>query len=122
MTNLHRSFYNTANAYIPLLAGTFLGELFLKSSYSKLAAPAAHENPQTIRRLLNFSEDFAKVTDRNVFPLLGLYDQFIEYDVQKESYNGHQIQTLKKGHVTAALDSAGLREHIRQSIRSFLPS
>ncbi len=33
VTNLHRGIYNSSTAYAPLMAGTFLGELFIKSKY-----------------------------------------------------------------------------------------
>jgi hypothetical protein len=36
VTNLHRGIYNSSTAYAPLLAGAFLGELFLKSKYRKM--------------------------------------------------------------------------------------
>lgn len=113
VTNLHRSFYNTSTAYVPLLAGTFLGELFLKSKYKKLTSKLALQQPKKIRQLLNFNNSFRNIKDKNVFPLLARYDQFIEYDVQKVSYEGYILKTVEFGHVTGSLETKEvLRQHI----------
>ncbi|HQA49545.1 MAG TPA: hypothetical protein PLP71_05750 [Syntrophomonadaceae bacterium] len=117
VTNLHRSFYNTADIYIPIFAGASLDELFLTSSYKKLASDLVKENQQKVRVCLNFEEEFARIEDNNVFPLLALYDQFIVFDVQKRCYEGHPIAIIKKGHITGALASKQLRQHIL----SYLP-
>ena len=66
-----------------------------------------------IRELLNFDAAFSAVKTKNVFPLLARYDQFIEHHVQRESYNGIEVQTIDAGHVTAAIDASALRTHIR---------
>jgi len=116
VTNLHRSYFNSATVYVPLLAGAFLGEIFLTSRYRKLTGKKALENPQTIRRRLNFHTAFANVTESNVFPLLAKYDQFIEYDVQKASYERHPIKAIEAGHVTGALNADELKKHITGTI------
>lgn len=36
VANLHQSYYNTADIYVPLLAGTGMGDLFVNSIYRKL--------------------------------------------------------------------------------------
>ena len=112
VTNLHRSYFNTSTAYVPLMAGTFLGELFIRSKYKKLTGEDALKNAEIIRKSLNFDEAFQKITTPNVFPLLGKFDQFIEYDVQKESYSGHPVKVIETGHVTGALNTKALRSHI----------
>jgi hypothetical protein len=117
VTNLHRSYFNTSTGYVPLMAGSFLGELFIRSKYKKLAAENALKNPDALRKVLNFDDDFKKVTTSNVFPLLGRYDQFIEYDVQKESYAGHPVKVIEKGHVTGALNTKALRNHILEVLQ-----
>ncbi len=110
VTNLHRSYYNSSSAYIPLLAGTYLGELFLQSSYKKLTGSNALEEPDTIRGFLNFNSDFEKVKEENVFPVLALYDRFIEYEIQKKSYEGYEIKSIEAGHVTGALSASVFRD------------
>lgn len=117
VTNLHRSYFNTSTAYVPLMAGTFLGELFIRSKYKKLAAENALKNPDVLRKVLNFDKAFKKVTTPNVFPLLGRYDEFIEYDVQKESYTGHPVKVIENGHVTGALNTKALRNHILEILQ-----
>jgi hypothetical protein len=111
VTNLHRTYFNSSDAYIPLLAGTFLGELFLHSSYRKLVGSNALLEPGTIRKYLNFNSEFDKIKEKNVFPILALYDRFIEYDIQKKSYEGHDIKTIEAGHVTGSLNSNVFRAH-----------
>jgi hypothetical protein len=118
VTNLHRGIYNTSSAYAPIMAGTFLGELFLKSKYRKMASEMALNNPAEIRKVLNFNNVFEKQNTPNVFPLLARFDQFIEYDVQKESYNGYSIKTIENGHVTGALNSKELRKHLLSVLES----
>lgn len=112
VTNLHRSLYNTSTFYIPLLAGTFLGELFAESEYRKLTGKAALENLENVRRLLNFNELFLKIKKQNVYPLLAEYDQFIEFRIQKESYRGIDVRIIKTGHITALLNLEIIRKHI----------
>ena len=118
VTNLHRSYYNSSTAYVPLLAGAYLGELFLKSKYRKLASENALQYPDKLRQLLNFNDDFSRVTSRNVYPLLAIYDRFIEYDVQKNSYEGHFVETIEAGHVTGSLNSLALRDHILKVLKN----
>jgi hypothetical protein len=112
ITNLHRSIFNSSTAYIPMMAGTFLGELFLESKYRRLTSDLALLNPEKIRQLLNFNTLFDRVTDKNVFPVLALYDQFIVYETQKNSYRGHAVRSIEAGHVTGALSTGSLRKHI----------
>ena len=112
VTNLHRSYYNSSTAYVPLMAGTFLGELFIKSKYRKFASEHALQYPDSLRQLLNYHDDFSKVTTKNVYPLLAIYDQYIEYDVQKQSYEGHPVETMEAGHVTGSLNNEALKNHI----------
>ena len=118
VTNLHRSCYNSSTAYVPLLAGTYLGELFLNSKYRKLASENALQCPDKLRQLLNFNDDFSRVTSSNVYPLLAIYDRFIEYDVQKNSYEGHPVETIEAGHVTGSLNTLALRDHILKVLKN----
>lgn len=112
ITNLHRGIYNSSTAYIPLMAGTFLGELFLKSKYRKMSSGLALNNPEQIKSVLNFDELFKTKNSQNIFPLLCKYDQFIEYNVQRGSYKDYPLKTIEYGHVTGALSTEILKEHI----------
>jgi len=112
VTNLHRAFYNSSTTYAPLLAGSFLAELFIKSKYRKLASEKAKNNSEILRKILNFDDVFQSVSDKNLFPLLAKYDQFIEFEVQKETYNSYPLKTIDRGHVTGAISAMELRNHI----------
>ena len=115
VTNLHRTYFNSADRYIPLLAGAALGDLFINSVYRKMADQKVQENPEKVREILNFEDDFLKVSDDNVFPLLGLYDQYIRYKRQKQCYGSTNISILRKGHVTALLAAGDLRKNIQMA-------
>ncbi len=121
-TNLHRAIYNTSTAYAPLMAGTFLGDLFLKSKYRKMTSDFALSNPEQIKKVLNFDGLFKTKNEQNLFPLLGVYDQFIEYNVQSKSYEGYPLKTIEKGHVTGALSSKILKNHILEVLKSTISS
>ncbi len=121
VTNLHRAYMNTADAYIPLLAGAALGDLFLMSDYRRLTAGHALLLPGRIRRALNFEEDFRKVAAPNLYPLLARYDRFIIFDRQSPVYEGYPLRVLEKGHITAALSPALLREHILEHVPGWVP-
>lgn len=114
--NLHRTYFNTATTYIPMMAGAALGELFITSAYKQMAGTIARKQPEKIRKVLNFENDFRQIPDSNVFPVLARYDQYIQYERQKQVYNGHPVQLLNKGHVTGLLAIRDLRSHIASCI------
>jgi pimeloyl-ACP methyl ester carboxylesterase len=118
VANLHRALHNTADNYIPLMAGAFLGEVFLQSSYRKLTGQRALAQPETLRELLNFNRDFDQITTANVHPLLARHDRFIEYEVQAKSYGNHPIRTIDFGHVTGALQAKVIRDHIMDVLKT----
>ncbi len=122
VSNLHRAFFNSADLYVPLLAGAALDDLFTHSRYCKMTGPLARENPDKIVRALNFEDRFQSVTERNLLPLLARYDQFIRCDRQQKSYSDHPIKIIEKGHITAALSSRELRDHILSSVRRYIVS
>jgi hypothetical protein len=115
VTNLHRAFFHSADTYIPIFAGAALDQLFLSSAYKRLVSDFFKENPDTVKYILNFEKEFLKNKDDNVFPLLAQYDRFIEYDVQKKSYEG-PVKVIQKGHITGALSAKLLCSHILAQI------
>ncbi len=117
VTNLHKTYFDTADAYIPMAAGALLGELFITSPYRALAGEPALEDPKELRRTMNFQEDFLMKSQDNIYPLLGEYDQIIEYPVQSASYPDCLINKVEKGHVTAATDGELLFNHIQKSLQ-----
>jgi hypothetical protein len=112
VTNLHRSIYNSSKAYAPIMAGTMLGELFIRSKYRRLTSSLALENTEIIREKLNFNTLFSLIHTPNIYPLLARFDQYIEFEVQKDSYNGYPLKVIDNGHVTGALNTKALRAHI----------
>lgn len=117
VTNLHRSHFNTADGYAPLLAGAALAEVFLTSKYTRLTGKLALTHPEQVRAVLNFEQQFAANETRNVFPLLGKYDQFIQYQRQRGCYQGLvEPRVLEKGHVTSLLDASTLYTHIIEAL------
>jgi hypothetical protein len=121
VTNLHRALFNSADRYVPLMAGAFLGELFLESRYRKMTGENAVGADGVIRELLNFDRAFGVVETRNVFPLLAKYDQFIEYPVQVKSYEGIEVRTIENGHITGALNTRNLRNHVLAVLQTCCP-
>ncbi|MHB1417389.1 MAG: hypothetical protein ACYC1C_19250 [Chloroflexota bacterium] len=121
VTNLHRTFYNSADVYVPLLAGTALGDMFVDSIYRRVTGRPAKENPAAVRRTLNFEDDFAKVLEDNAFPLLARYDQIIRLDRQRASYGKHPVAVIDRGHITAALASDLTRAHILAHLEFAFP-
>lgn len=112
VANLHKGLFGTSEFYIPLMAGTFLGELFLHSKYSRMVSDLALKHPEQIRNILNFDKLFQTYKIPEVYPLLAVYDQFIQYEIQKYSYIGYPLKTLQAGHVTSALKIQEIRQHI----------
>ncbi len=115
--NLHRTYFNTADIYIPLCAGASLSDVFMTSAYNRVAK-IVHENREIVNDKLDFEKDFKKVNSDNVFPLLAKHDQLFRYEKQRESYGEHPVTVLDRGHWTGALSSKQLRQHIFAYINS----
>lgn len=118
VTNLHRAYYNSADRYLPLLAGAALAEVFLTSGYQKLTGQPGRENPDILRHILNFEDEYVRVADNNVDPLLARHDQFIQFDRQKHCYGDRPIRVLGKGHIATALASGDLRQHLLDPLKN----
>jgi hypothetical protein len=112
VTNLHRSYHGTADAYVPVFAGAALAEVFVSSSYRRLTSRRALAHPEQLRAVLNFDADFAAVPGDDVFPLLARFDQYIDPERQRRCYGERPVAMLDKGHVTGGLDAAALRAHV----------
>lgn len=115
--NLHRTYFNSADVYIPLCAGASLSDVFMTSAYKRVAK-IVHDNRDIVNDKLDFEKDFKGIHSQNVFPLLARYDQLFRYERQKDSYEGHPVTVLDKGHWTGALSSKQLRQHIFSTINS----
>lgn len=114
--NLHRAYYGGVDRYVPIFAGAQLGEMFVSSIYRKLVAEAALTNPEVLRNILDFGDDFTDVNSDDCDPLLARYDRIIEFERQRDAYEGSDVAILEKGHITGSLATDALRSHIQQSL------
>ncbi len=112
ITNLHHIHFNSADAYIPLLAGLAMDDAYLNSVYSRATDQKAKANPERIKKVLNFEAAFAARDNGNVFPMLAVHDRLIRFEEQKKSYGGVRVEEIEKGHTTGALAYRDLREHV----------
>jgi hypothetical protein len=112
VTNLHRAYFNTAFAYLPLLAGGGLGDMFVSSVYRHMVGAAGRENPEILRDRLNFDDAMLRVEEDNVHPLLACHDRIILLGRQKRSYGEGSIRVIPRGHITALLAGEALRDHV----------
>lgn len=117
VTNLHHTYYNSADAYAPLLAGPVMEDVLLKSIYHKLIVAPDVETQRQVARALSFAADYTAVSHLNLFPLLARHDQYIRYEVQRAAYGADvPVAVLDKGHVSGALAYADLRNHLLASL------
>lgn len=115
--NLHHLYYNNADIYKPILAGTKIADALLdeESTYHKMASSRARIKIEDLRKLLNFDKEFSQKDNSNVYPLLGKYDGVIKYNVQSKSYDKERISTMNKGHLTGSISFNRIREHILEN-------
>ena len=121
-TNLHRTYYNTADLYVPLLAGAAQGDVFTSTPYRRLVGGQGRRHPELVQELLNFDDDYQKVATDNVFPLLARYDQYVVFERQSTCYEYCPIRIMERGHFTAALSPTLLRQHIADVLHGNVPS
>lgn len=109
ITNRHHIQYNTAQAYVPFMAGTAHAEIFLTTWK---AAPKAVENAEILRDRLNFDKEWMNRSHENVFPVLGLYDMLNLYETQRPSYGDITVEAWETGHLSGATDYQRCRKKI----------
>ena len=116
ITNFHHIYYNTADRYIPLLAGLNMYDTLFESIYNKSVTEPDQRTKNELNKLFNLRNEFAACYNQNVFPLLAIHDQLVRYEVQVKSYSECSIYTVNLGHATGALAAKRLREHILKFI------
>ncbi|MCK5212990.1 MAG: alpha/beta hydrolase family protein, partial [Dehalococcoidia bacterium] len=121
IANLHRTYYNTADLYVPLLAGAAQGDVFTSSPYRRLVGGQGRRHPQLVQGLLNFEDDFQKVKSDNVFPLLARYDQYVVLERQRACYECRPIRIMERGHISATLSPLLLRHHMADVLQGDVP-
>ncbi|WP_267643949.1 hypothetical protein [Haloarchaeobius amylolyticus] len=113
VTGRHHTVYDTADAYVPMMAGTAHAEIFLTTVP---AASAAVERPDHLRERLNFTDDWRNRSHAHVHPVLGLYDCLNRYEVQSRSYLTVDPTVWLVGHLTGL----GATESIRGALDDVL--
>jgi hypothetical protein len=108
---VHHIRFNTADAYMPLLAGPNLAHCLLESAYSRQTDRRAKASDYVASRL-DFSAEYAGVNNGNVFPLLGRYDQLVMPAANAAAYGTTSIRLIDKGHFTGSTAFEALRAHI----------
>jgi hypothetical protein len=121
VTNLHKAYFDTADGYVPMLAGAALDDVFTHSIYQKLSGENVRQHPQTVAAVLNFEADFSARPLENVHPLLGRFDSIIAFERQKACYGEYPLRVLEKGHTTSAMAFGDLRQHVLASMQLCVP-
>lgn len=116
VTNLHRAYHDTADRYVPVFAGTALGEMFVSSVYQWMVGRPGRTSPSRLRDVLDFEDAFGTVASEDCAPLLARHDRIVEYDRQKPGYAGMDVAVIEKGHVTGSLATGLLRTHLEGSL------
>ena len=110
--NIHHIYFNSADSYVPLLAGLNMYDAIFESIYSRSVAEMTADQKEKFKDILDFTEEFETCSNDNVFPLLATDDQIVRYDVQKKSYGDCSVSSFARGHLTGSLAARKLREHI----------
>lgn len=109
VTNRHHAHHDTADAYVPLMAGTAHGEIFLTTVP---AAPTARSRAGHLRERLNFTDAWREREHAHVHPVLGRHDRLNRYETQRASYPGIDPTVWPVGH----LRGIGAYDCIRRSL------
>ena len=112
ITNIHKTYFYSADEYRPVFAGAAPDHLFTDSAYRKMASTKARENLEAITNAINFEDDFAKRDNANVYPLMAMFDQYIVFERQSGIYRKENIRTIDYGHVSGTMQRKILAEHI----------
>lgn len=114
--NLHRTYFNSADMYVPMFAGANLADPFSGDAYQLITGIAGLENKGALENVLNFEQDFKQVKAANVFPLLGRYYQIARFEAQATAYEEGIIRVINMGHNTGLIATGILREFIHSHL------
>lgn len=116
VTNLHFTYFNTADQYKPMLSGARMGDVFIDSAYSKVTSMNGKNNPDKLRSTLNFQDDLKQRENGNLHLLMAKHDQLVKYDIQSQDFESEQIRTIPYGHASGATKFKLLRQHILKDL------
>jgi len=109
---VHHIHYNSADRYIPLLAGPNLAHCLLDSAYARQVDPRAKAQREYMQSRLDFSADYRRMDHANVYPLLGRYDQLVVPAANAAGYGPTPVRLIERGHFTGSTAFPLLRGHI----------
>lgn len=112
VTNLHRTCFDTADFYAPIMAGAALDEIFISSAFRKLVSPVCAENTSDLRKVLNFESAFAARTRPNQHALLMRHDAIVTFDRQGGCFPAGSLSVLDRGHTTGAFETTAMRNFL----------
>jgi hypothetical protein len=109
VANRHHMLYDSADLYLPFMAGTAPAETFLPREYR---TAAARNHAGYVRERLNFDAAWGQRSHDNVFPVLGSADYINRFDPQSRSYGETPIEVWNTGHIAATKQPGRMREKI----------
>jgi hypothetical protein len=109
VANRHHLAFDSADAYVPVVAGCAHAEIFL-SSWP--AARSARRRADRLRDRLNFADEWTDREHPTVFPVVGLYDCLNRYETQVPSYGDTTPDVWPVGHFEGAEVGDRLREAV----------
>lgn len=107
----HHSHYDSADAYLPMLAGPNSAHCLLESAYANLVDGRAKRQPGILSKL-DLTPAYAQRPTDHVHPLLGRYDQVVTVEANRQAYGGTQVEYIDRGHFTGSISPSLLRAHI----------
>ncbi len=113
IANWHHILYDTADAYIPFMAGAAPAEPFLSTLPT---APGVRRDGDRLRELLNFDAEWHTRNHDKVFPVLGSADYINPMESQARSYGATPIEVWGTGHVAAIKQPDRLRAKILKHV------
>lgn len=115
VTNRHHVHRDTADVYLPLMAGTAHGEIFCTTVPAAAGTTTA---VNTIRERLNFTEAWRSRPHAHVHPVLGRYDRLNLLATQRASYPGVDPTVWPVGHLRGIGAHDRIRRHIGRHLHA----
>ena len=107
ITNRHRTMYNSADFYVPIV-GTVAHEKFFIFP-KKNTTESEMERNKIITHHLNFSAQWQENKSPNVFPVMARYDLFLPLHEHAPAYGNIEVEIWNTGHLSTALFSDAMR-------------
>lgn len=111
----HHSHYDSADVYLPMLAGPNSAHCLLESAYANLVDGRAKRQPDILSKL-DLAPAYAQRPTDHVHPLLGRYDQVVMVEANRQAYGATQVEYIDRGHFTGSISPSLLRAHIAKHV------